>query len=114
MKLRNPNWISVDVQVRIDPTPIPLNRALTENVKECDIIMTKIYWDPTSAMSETYKLKNAMSKNGKQEEFLKMIITSRLQSTGLELQPHPEESMIYLPYYMQNPYGNSTRWQSKS
>ena len=73
MKLGKPNWLSVGVQARINPPPIPLKRAAPETVKECDIIKINIWWDPASATSETYEMKLAVLENGKPEEFLKIM-----------------------------------------
>ena len=73
MKLRNPNWLSSDVQSHIDPPQIPLNRAAPENTKECDIIKIKMCRDPASATLETYELKISTFDNGKPVEFLRIL-----------------------------------------
>ena len=65
MKLGNPNWLSEDVQARIETPPIPLNRMVAETVKECDITRIKMHHDPAATDSETYKLNISMFNNVK-------------------------------------------------
>ena len=52
-----PNWTRVEIQARIDPPQTPLNKEVTKNAKECNIIKINMRRDPASAMSKTYKLK---------------------------------------------------------
>ena len=84
MKLRNPNWLSADVQAHIEPPPIPLNRAAADTVKECDIIKIKMRRDPASATSDMYKLKIEMFENGKPEKSLKTMksFKTEIDETG--------------------------------
>ena len=67
MNLRNPNWISVDIQANIDPPQILLIRVVTEKVKYFDIIKIKMLCDPASATSKTYEIKVPTFENGKPE-----------------------------------------------
>ena len=60
----------MDVQALIEPLPIPLNREVTEKVKQCIVINTKGRWDPTSTTSKTYNIELATFKNGKPEELI--------------------------------------------
>ena len=68
MKLRNPNWLSVYVQEHSKTPPVPLNRVVTEIVKECNIVKIKMRQDPASATSNTYGLKMSTFETGKPEE----------------------------------------------
>ena len=58
----NPNWLSAEVQARIDPPPIPLSRAVTEKAKKYDIIKIKMRRDHALATSKTYELKIATTR----------------------------------------------------
>ena len=61
----NPNCLSADAQECIYTPLIPLIKANTEDEKGFDIINIKIFWNPESSASETYKLKVATLENGK-------------------------------------------------
>ena len=84
MKLGKPNWLSVGVQARINPPPIPLKRAAPETVKECDIINIKMQWYPARATSDTNDLEINMFENGKPEYFLKIMknFKTAIDATG--------------------------------
>ena len=69
----NLNYLSAGLQFCIDPLPIPLDMAMIENEKYCDIININMHWDPVSATWETYKLKTTDFKNLKPEEFLAIM-----------------------------------------
>ena len=68
-----PNWTRVEIQARIDPPQTPLNKEVTKNAKECNIIKINMRRDPASAMSKTYKLKLAQLENRKPEELLRSM-----------------------------------------
>ena len=63
----NPNWLSADVQARIEPPSFPLIKAELEEEKLSDIIKIKIHREPASSTSETYKLKISTFEKGKPE-----------------------------------------------
>ena len=73
MKIGNKRWLNTDIQARIETPPIPLIKATSEKVKECNIIKIKMLQDPAPATSETYKLKFQTFENGKPEEFLQIM-----------------------------------------
>ena len=78
-----PIWMSIYVQALIEPLPIPLNREVTEKVKQCIVINTKGHWDPTSAMSKTYNIELATFKNGKPEELIQTTKDFRTKMYGI-------------------------------
>ena len=53
----SPVWISAEVQVRIEPPPIPLINKETKEVNKYDIIKIKMSQNPSDVASEIYKLK---------------------------------------------------------
>ena len=59
----NPNWLSTDVQARIDPPPIPF--ANMEETEEChtNTIKVNMKRNPESATSETHKRKMKIFEN---------------------------------------------------
>ena len=69
----NLNWLSEYVQAHTNLPPIPMIRAVTEKLKERNMIKIKMHQDPTPATSKTYELKVAAFKNVKPEEFLQMM-----------------------------------------
>ena len=91
----NLNCLSVDVLSRINPPLIPLNRAVTENAKECDIIKIKMFWDSYSSTSETYNLKIDIFENSKPEEFLALMKNFKTTIDGTGTMSAPE-SINYL------------------
>ena len=72
----------MDVQARIEPPTIPLNRTVTDNMKGCDIIRIKMRWDPESYMSETYELNIDTFENVKPEELLALMNNFNTMSEG--------------------------------
>ena len=60
----NPNWLSAETQARIDPPPIPLTKAETEEEIERNIIKVKMRRNLSSDTSETYELKMDTFDNG--------------------------------------------------
>ena len=66
------------------PPSTPLNRAVKENVKECDIININMRRDHTSATFETYNLKMDMFKNRNSEELLNTAenFKTKIDGTG--------------------------------
>ena len=73
MKLKNSKWLNADFQAHIELLPIPLIKATSGKLEECNIIKIKMRRDPASATSETYELKFQTYENGKPEEFLEMM-----------------------------------------
>ena len=59
----NQNWLSTDVQARIEPPPIPF--ANMEETEEChtNTIKVKMQHNPESATSETQKRKMKIFEN---------------------------------------------------
>ena len=83
MKLAiNPNWLRANIQACINPSPILINRAVTENAKECNILNIKMCWYPAPATSKNYKLKLLRSKMASQKNSSKMMKNSKTAIDG--------------------------------
>ena len=63
----NPDWISAEMQARIEILPIPLIKAAMADLNTCDIIKIKICRNLSAADSETYELKITTLYNGQPE-----------------------------------------------
>ena len=61
------NWISADLQARINLPPIMLAKQEEPEELTCDIIKLKIRRNPASAWPETYKFKMTVFENFKPE-----------------------------------------------
>ena len=67
------NWISADVQARIETPKTPLNKEDIVEEKSRKITKAKMHKNPASDASETYKLKMAKFKNGQPEDFFALL-----------------------------------------
>ena len=108
------NWISADVQARIETPKTPLNKEDIVEEKSRKITKAKMHKNPASDTSETYKLKMAKFKNGQPEDFLSSWRTSRMWLTGQEPRQWQEESTIYVLCYMEKLYDILTNWRVKT
>ena len=61
------------MQTWIKTSPITLVKKVTDDVRECKIINIKLNHNPSSADSETYKLKIATFENGQTAESLAVL-----------------------------------------
>ena len=60
-------WLSADIQVQIEPTPIPLIKVELEEQRESNIIKVEIRRNPSQAASETYKVNMYKFDDGQPE-----------------------------------------------
>ena len=78
------NWLSADVQTRIEPPPIPLTSPEEVQERACDTIKVKIKYNPASAGSETHEFKIAIFDNDSPEELLQFLTNAKkaIKRTG--------------------------------
>ena len=82
MKIGNNRWLNTDVQARIETPPIPLIKATSEKVDECNIIKIKMRQDPASSTFKTYELKFQTFENGKPVDFLQTMKNFKTTTDG--------------------------------
>ena len=85
MKLRvEPNWLSAEVQARIEPPPTPIASPKEFKERACNTIKVKRRRNPTSAGSETYEFKMTIFENGKPKRLLQLMmnLNKAIDKTG--------------------------------
>ena len=76
------NWLSADVQARIEPPPIPLIKVGIEEERASYMINVKIRRNPATAMSETYNMNVSTFEDGQPEEFFTLLENFRIAIDG--------------------------------
>ena len=60
----NKTWKTGEVQVQVDPPPIPMIKSKHDDKSYNDFVKLKLRSDPTSEKSELYEFKMALFDNG--------------------------------------------------
>ena len=71
--VQHTNWISADVQARIDTPPIPLINVELEEERASNIIKAKLRKPLALATSETCNIDIVTLENSQPEEFLALL-----------------------------------------
>ena len=71
--MKNGQWISADVQVRIEPPPISPIKVELEELYAVHNIKVKFWRNPSQTASETYKINISTFNDGQLEKFLALL-----------------------------------------
>ena len=80
--MNNGQYLSADVQARIEPPPIPLINFEFKDERSIHIIKVRMRRNPTSAVSCTFNINMSTFDDGQPEEFLALLKNSRIEIYG--------------------------------